>query len=384
VLSLSNFPRYKPFPLKWLVCLSAALLLIILAAGLKPRGSRLENRVSWIKDQPGLRFRRFGIAYTNPLDGRIASGKSDADGFSVEMALRPASYRDRRFKVILALHNGADRDQLIMGQWRSWLIVMNGDDYAYKEKTNRISADAASSAAATRFVTITSGQQGTEIFLDGRLAGTKKDLRLRIPAGAKTRLLVGNSVYGKHPWRGDIYGLALYRHTLTLREAALHFNRWSKDRSLSFAGDDHPFALYLFDEKEGTRALDHSGANLNLEIPSRMQVLETRILAPPWNNFNFNRGFIMDAIINLIGFIPFAFILSAILVGAGGALEKRAVLITVAFCFLVSLTLEILQAWMPSRSSSLLDLMLNTIGGWTGAFIYRFFSRPAWGKESRM
>ena len=50
-----------------------------------------------------------------------------------------------------------------MGQWRSWLIVMNGDDYAYREKTNRISVDAASSAPTTRFVTITSGQEGTEI-----------------------------------------------------------------------------------------------------------------------------------------------------------------------------------------------------------------------------
>jgi len=351
---------------------------------LKPRGFRLENRVSWIKDQPGLRFSRFGIAYTDPLDGLIASRKSDTDGFSIEIALRPAGYRHRRFEFILALHNGEDSDQLIMGQWRSWLIVMNGDDYAYREKTNRISVDVAASAPTTRFVTITSGQQGTEIFFDGRLAGTKKDLRLAIPAGEKTRLLVGNSAYGRHSWRGDIYGLALYKHTLTSREAALHFNRWSKDQSFSFAREDNPFALYLFDEMGGTRALDHSGAKRDLEIPARMQVLEKKILAVPWSNFNFNRSFIIDTLVNLIGFIPFAFILSATLIRVGGAFEKHGVLITVAFCFLVSLALEILQAWMPSRSSSMLDLVLNTLGGWTGAFAYRFFSRPFWAKERQV
>ncbi len=383
-MSLTNLPRHNQFPLKWLICLSAALLLIILAAGLKPRGFRLENRVSWIKDQPGIRFSRFGIAYTNPSDGLMAPRESDPDGFSVEIALRPASYRNHRFESILTLHNGEDSDQLIMGQWRSWLIVMNGDDYAYRQKTNRISVDAASSAPAARFVTIASGQEGTEIFLDGSLAGTKKDLKLKIPNGGKTRLLVGNSVYGKNSWRGDVYGLALYRHRLTSRQAALHFNRWSKDQTFSFAKDDNPFALYLFDEMGGTRALDHSGGNRNLEIPSKMQVLKKKILARPWHNFNFNRDFIIDTIINLIGFIPFAFILSATLIRVGGAFEKHAVLMTVAFCFFVSLSLEILQAWMPSRSSSMQDLVLNTLGGWMGALTHRFFSRPIRGKERGM
>ena len=115
-----------------------------------------------------------------------------------------------------------------------------------------------------------------------------------------------------------------------------------------------------------------------------MQVLEKKILAPPWNNYSFNISFIVDTIVNLIGFIPFGFILFATLIRVGGAFEKHGVLMTVAFCFLVSLALEILQAWMPSRSSSMLDLVLNTLGGWMGAFTCRFFSRPIRGKERGM
>jgi hypothetical protein len=376
-LLLNTLSRQKQIPLKWLIGLSAALLSIILVAGLRPRGFRPANRVSWIQDQPGIRFKGFGIAYTNPSDAPDAYRKSGKDGFAVEMALKPADYRGRRFEFILALHNGKDSDQLVVGQWRSWLIVMNGDDYAYKEKTNRISVDAASVSPTTRFVTITSGQEGTRIFFDGKPVGTKRDLALKIPGGDKVRLLLGNSVYGRHPWRGDIYGLALYKHTLSSREAALHFNRWSQDQSFSFAADDSPWALYLFNETAGLRVPDHAGGKFHLEIPSRMQILEKRILVPPWRNFKFNRDFITDAIVNLIGFIPFSFILSATLIRAGGVFKKRGVLITIAFCFMVSLALEVLQAWMPSRSSSMLDLVLNTLGAWIGAMSCRFFLKAA-------
>ncbi len=375
---MNNLPIKKQIPLKWLIGLSVVLLLIILAAGLKPRGFRLTNKVSWIKDRPGIRFSKYSIAYTNPLDDLIVSQKSDPDGFSMEIALKPASYRRHRFKFILALHDGKDSEQLVMGQWHSWIIVMNGDDYAYRRKTKRIAADAADAASpspAARFVTITSGKEGTRIYLDGEPVRTHKGLTLKIPPGENARLLLGNSVYGKHSWRGDIYGLALYRHTLTAREAADHFKRWAEDRSFSYAADGNVFALYLFDEKAGTRALNHAGGNLHLEIPSRMQVLEKRILAPPWKDFKFNRSFITDIIINLFGFIPFGFILFATLIRLGGAFEKHGVIITVAFCFSVSFAIEILQAWIPSRNSHIQDLLLNTLGAWIGAIGYGFFGR---------
>jgi hypothetical protein len=375
---LNNLPVQKQIPLKWLICLSVVFLLIILAAGLKPKGFRLVNKVSWIEGQPGIRFSRFGIAYTHPLDDLIESQKSDPDGFSMEIALKPASYRGRRFKFILAIHDGNDSEQLIMGQWRSWFIVMNGDDYAYRKKTKRISVDAANAASPSptaRFITIASGKDGTRIYLDGELVRTQKGLSLKMPPGGDARLLLGNSVYGRHPWRGDIYGLALYRHTVTSREAADNFKRWVEDRSFSYAAGGNAFALYLFDEKAGTRVLNHAGGNLHLEIPSRMRVLERRILALPWKGFGFNRNFIADIIINLFGFMPFGFILFATLTRLGGAFEKHGVLITVAFCFSASFAIEILQAWIPSRSSSMLDLLLNTLGAWAGAISYRFIGK---------
>jgi glycopeptide antibiotics resistance protein len=48
-------------------------------------------------------------------------------------------------------------------------------------------------------------------------------------------------------------------------------------------------------------------------------------------------------------------------------------LISVSVCLTVSLFIEVFQAWVPSRSSSSLDLMLNGFGGWLGTVTYRRF-----------
>jgi hypothetical protein len=178
---LNNLPPQKQISLKLLICLSAALLLIILAEGLKPEGYRLANKVLWIKDQPRIRFSRFGIAYTNPLNGLISSRQSRTDEISIEIAMKPADYSGGEFKFILVLHNGKDNEQLVMGQWRSHLIVMNGDDYAYRKRIDRITVDAFSLSPTTRLVSIASGQAGTKVYFDGKLVGTKKDFRIKIP-----------------------------------------------------------------------------------------------------------------------------------------------------------------------------------------------------------
>jgi hypothetical protein len=377
---LNNLPRQKQIPLKWLIGLSAALLLIILAAGLRPKWYHLSNNVAWITDQPGLRFSRYGIAYTNPFNDLSAENISDPDGFSIEIALKPASYRGRRYKIIVALHDGKDAEQLIMGQWRSWIIVMNGDDYAYRKKTNRIAVDAASLSPKTRFMTITTGEKGTKIYFDGKPVGAKKDLTLKMPTNGKTRLLIGNSVYGKAPWQGDIFGLALYNYPLSSQEAAFHFNKWSKERNFSFARNENPFVLYLFDEKGGTKAHDRAAGNYHLEIPPKPKILQKEILVSPEDAFKFTRSSIADIIINLAGFIPFGFVLFATFIRFGGAFEKHGLLITVALCFMVSLTIEILQAWLPSRSSHMLDLVLNTLGALIGAVSCRLFRRRVFQK----
>jgi glycopeptide antibiotics resistance protein len=54
-----------------------------------------------------------------------------------------------------------------------------------------------------------------------------------------------------------------------------------------------------------------------------------------------------------------------------GFIGKHGQLMTVVFGLLLSLTIEIIQSWMPTRYSSILDLVLNTSGTLAGATIYK-------------
>lgn len=361
--------------MKWLIGLSFGFLLIILVAGIKHEGFPLANKVSWIGVQPGIRFDSCGIAFTKPFNNAILAGSNDLNRFSIEIALNPANYQSDKFNFILSFHNGKDSEQLVMGQWRSHFIVMNGDDYAHKRKTRRITVDVGVLSPQARFVTVASSAEGTRIYLDGVAMRTQKNLMLKIPSGENTMLLVGNSVYGENGWQGDIYGLALYNFPLSSQKVVHHFTLWSENKSFSFAKVDKPFFLYLFDEVEERRAFEHAGSKRHLEIPSRIRIPEKRFLTITLQDFNLNSGMITDVIVNFVGFMPFGFILLTVFIRLGGAYEKHATLITVALCFSVSLGLEFLQAWIPSRSSHLLDLALNTLGAWMGTLVCRFLGK---------
>ena len=197
----------------------------------------------------------------------------------------------------------------------------------------------------------------------------KKNSLKWLPYGANARLILGNSVYGKHSWGGDIYGLAFYSRTLTAPDAALHYKRWSQDRNFDFATGRTPFLLYHFDEKDGARVFDHAGGNHDLKIPLRMSILKKEVLSAPWKGIKFDKKGIEDIVLNLAGFIPLGFVFTSTLSGFGGVFKKKAVYITLILCILVSLTIETAQAWMPSRSSSQLDLVCNIAGSVIGIFV---------------
>jgi VanZ like protein/concanavalin A-like lectin/glucanase superfamily protein len=354
-------------PLIFWVVLTLAVLLVILFFGLKPKGYHFSNDVNWLSNQPGIRFNGYGIAYTEPIKEFGTADEMNTNGFSIEITLKPASYHEKGFNFLFVIHNGDDRKQLVIGQYLSSLIVMNGDDYDHSRKTKRISAKLTETEPIPQFVTITTGKDGTRIYLNGRRIRTQRNLTLKIPEGENARLLLGNSVYGKNNWNGDVLGLAVYGYPLSVQEAAEHFKHWFKEGNFLFAKKDKPDLLYMFDEKKGEKVMDRSGGHIDLHIPSKMKVLNKRILSFSWNRLKFNAEFFEDVMINLIGFIPLGFFLSATFAKAGDLLERHAVLITVAFCFFVSLFIEVLQAWIPSRSSDVLDLVLNTVGGLLGA-----------------
>ena len=372
VLKQSEKQRFRVF----VAVLASAIFLGTLFFGLRPRDYHFTNGVRWVEDQKGIAFDKYGIAYNNSFVGLIEGDLAGKSEFSIEIGLKPASdKREEGFRFVLSLHNGKDREQLIIGQWRSWIIIMNGDDYAHKKGTQRISVDTSSQGPEQSLYTITTEKEGTRVYFGRKLVAAKKDFSLKFPQGSETRLVLGNSVYGRHSWKGDIYGLAIYGYALSAQDIENHAAQWSKNKSFSFAEKANPIALYLFDEKQGSVAHDHTDGQNHLEIPARMKILMKEILSSTGNNVQVDRHFFSDLTLNLVGFMPLGLFVAAVFFQLGGAFQKHHFVIAIVFCFLTSLTIEIVQAWLPSRSSQMPDLILNTVGGLCGAMIFRFVMR---------
>jgi hypothetical protein len=348
-----------------------SILIVTLFFGLNPRGFYFKNNVRWSTDSPGLSFGNFGIAHTDPFIESIAGDPS----LSIEIALRTDAGDEKSFTHILTLHNGDDDSQLMLGQWLSYIVFMKGNDYENKKPGKRIWANTADANSDEIFVTLTSGIEGTSVYMNGKLVKTQKDLILQVPQGdSKSRLIIGNSIYGKHSWEGSIRGLALYRSVLSDHQAGLHYSEWRKDGNFRFAEKEKPWVLYTFDEITGIKAIDHGTGKNDLTIPKRMTVFKMNFLESSIEDLRINSGFVIDFIINLLGFMPFGFFFSALLFRRRGKFPIYFILMAGSAGFLLSLFIEVAQAWLPSRNSSIFDLVLNTTGTLLGAMLFGFMS----------
>lgn len=180
-------------------------------------------------------------------------------------------------------------------------------------------------------------------------------------------MTLGNSVYGNTPWKGEVYGLAFYADRLETKIVENRFSAWSNTRRFPVPDMGNPFLFFPLNEKTGTEAIDHLTETQKLSLPSVFPILEKRFLSFPSRDFKANSNFFMDVVLNLLGFIPLGMILCALFNETGGVIRKNAVLLSSGFCFLISLSIETAQVWMPSRSSQMMDLVLNTLGAFLGA-----------------
>jgi len=327
-------------------------LLGVLFFGLRPKDYDFTNRVALIKGGHGLQFEKYGLAYTQPFDERTRQHLAKVEGFSVTLDFQLQPRPNDGFSLVLCLNNGDDDEQLIIGQWRTHIIAMNGDDYAHKRKVPRISFDMAGLNLSRTVLTLTSGKNGTRIYANGGLIKEKAGLTLKMPTRKKTRLILGNSPYGRHSWRGALYGLGFYGGVLS-------------------ANGIDSLILYDFDKIEDGMVKDRSGNGVHLLIPQSASPIKKKILAVPWHDFGADSGFFWDLVLNFLGFVPLGFLLTTVLTQSASLSLQKGVLITILTCFFLSLCIEVAQAWMPSRSSSMLDLVMNTFGAGVGAGLVR-------------
>jgi VanZ family protein len=176
-------------------------------------------------------------------------------------------------------------------------------------------------------------------------------------------IVLGNSPTGGEYWAGNLLSLAIYNRVLTGQEISQHYQGWKRSEQ------EELVAFYPFDERSGQRGYDHAGRH-HLFIPPGFEVLRETVLVPPWKDFQLNQSYFMDILTNILGFIPFGFFFSAYL-----CLKKpRSIyclfLISLLFAGFLSLSIELVQVYLPTRSSQLMDVITNVLGTVIGVALF--------------
>ncbi len=291
--------------------------------------------------------------------------------FTIEMAVTPSKDRLRGYNPLLVMHSGHDHTQMTIWQYSQSLIVMNGDDYDNRKRRARLVARDVFSTQTPRFVTVVSGPRGTRLHVDGDVVAVKRDMHLVLPhGGPKLRLVLGNSVYANHGWRGDIHGMAISGIALDEEAVKRRHEIWLADRSFDFIQAESQ--MLRFNSNAVTAGhLIKLPTNQSLRIPERLVALEKRFLELQRASLKWDRKAVVDIVINIVGFIPIGMVLYGFLNSLGGPSSRHAQAVAILLCLMLSLFIELTQAFIPSRISSLRDLLLNTFGAWAGVVGWR-------------
>jgi VanZ family protein len=339
----------------------------ILLAGLWPFNFFPKNRVEWLTQQNGIHFGGYGEIY-GPAPSLAPETNPSLRSLSVELWVRgEADYRT--FSPILSLDERTrDRrswtERFVIAQSLSDLVV-EGQFQDRDTPSTRLYLDRACGEGKSRFLSVTSDREGTRVYLDGVFERASPSLDLASD-NLSARLLVGHGTFGQEPWRGDVLGLAFYSRALTAREVAEHYRAWLNHQpgELSKAGDGG--VVYRFDEHRGQLIHELGGRMPDLMIPSRFRVLRPTVLEFPRP---LRPSDLQDAAVNILGFLPFGFLLTAYLREVANCDRGRALWAAVVVAGLASLGIELLQVYLPSRDSSLLDLLNNVLGSGLGALL---------------
>ena len=333
--------------------------------GLRPKGYDPENKIIYNEDNNSLMFGAASSAYA---DKGVFSEKQmpETEELSIEAVLTSEHTDYPQFMCIVLAYAENSDDQLLIGQWNDLLVIMNGDDYSNKQRRPKIYARL--NNADKVHIIISSDGAGTSAYINGDLVVFNEEFRLQLPSEAgKTRLILGNSILNQNQWFGELYALAFYHDAFDGESAKKHFTSWNSGGRIINFKEKEPYFIFNLDHFDENVVTDNTDRNAQIILPDKRPMHKTEVLSFPGGIDSADRQLHSDILINFAGFIPFGFCLFALLASAAKKSSYGQLIITILLGFLLSLLFELIQVQMPSRNSSLLDLLLNTAGTTAGA-----------------
>ncbi len=337
----------------------------LLVAGLWPFHSP-RNQVTWVAGGNGLHFGRHGTILSS---GKFKAGNVPADAScSLEIWFEPDL--TAASATLFAFYAPGNPRQFSLNQSISDLAlqsdIRNG---RYRTPTTRLFyVEDIFRRGKPLFVTVTGKGGQTSVYIDGALARPAR----KFPLSSQDfdgALVIANLPRVDNSWSGLLRGLAFYDQEISPAQVLHHYKTWIEKGRPAVSPNERAVALYLFDEHAGRVIHNQVSSGTDLYIPDRFLVLDQAFLRLFWEEFRPAWSYWEYVLINIAGFIPFGFLFCTYFSLAGRI--RRPALVTILLGFAVSLTIESLQAFLPTRDSGTTDVITNTLGTCFGVWLYR-------------
>jgi VanZ family protein len=351
------------------ICLT--ILVIIFIAGLWPFNFFPKNKVAWLQDKNGVYFPGQGMILSpdslNDPQQLLLNKKS----ITIEILIHPTEEPPDNINRILSIYDAEGSEITFLGQWKKDLIIQSRIKRPVGNILHsEIGVDDALRKDQDYLLSITSGTEGTNIYINGQPAHTYPHHRLLGSITSKNiGFILGNSPVGKNSWKGRITRLAIYNRTFTAEQVFKHYQLYLENNFTIHTEKEGWIGLYLFNEKQDAVIRDYSNLNNHLTIPVLFRPVKKIILDPPWHDFRWNKSFVQDTIVNLLGFVPLGFFFTIFLLKTSNWKRKIIYIAVAATGFAISLTIELSQIYLPSRYSQLEDVICNSVGTALGILI---------------
>jgi len=341
----------------------------LLLVGLWPFHSP-RNQVTWSAGGNGLRFGRHGTILSS---GKFkATDAQENASCSVELWLEPGFTAGGG--TLLAFYAPGSPRQFSLQQSISDLALrIDIRDGRYRTRTTRFYVGDIFRRGKPLFITVASNGGRTSVYIDGDLVETAPEFPLS-EKDFEGELVIANWPRVDDSWSGLLRGLAFYDQELSPAQVLHDYRTWIKKGRPDVSENERAVALYLFDERAGHVIHNQIPTGPDLYIPDRYLVLDQVSLEPFWEAYHSGWGYWNDVLINIAGFIPFGFLFCAYF--SLTRRIKRPALVTILLGFTISLTIESLQAFLPTRDSNSTDVITNTLGTCFGVWFYRLNLHP--------
>jgi VanZ family protein len=353
---------------KILGVICTSILCGIFAAGLWPFHAP-KNEVTWLPGGNGLRFGEYGTILSSGVFSRKDWGEGQS--CTIEIWVVPGLTFDTN--TLLAFYSPTGATPFSVRQSNKDLLLVGEAQGPQRHGQGpRLYVDDVFLQGRSVFLTIASDGRETSVFANGALVMEAKAFWF-CATDLIGQMVVANSPAGPDTWSGELRGLALYNQALTAAQVLRQYGAWTQSGKPDLAEGDHAIALYLFDERSGSIIRNLAGPGPDLYIPEHFMNLHQALLQRPWDEYHPGWGYWKEVLVNIGGFIPLGFFFCAYVKLAWHT--RRAALITIACGAAVSVTIEVLQAFLPTRDSGMTDIITNTLGTAVGAGLFAIATR---------